>query len=259
MKTTLAVLALACAAVLPACVSQTDLVTGQVSSVQSPTDSRRRAEAHTALASEYFQRGNFTIALSETRLALTDDPNYAPAHNLQGLVYMELRELAPARQAFDKALALDGGNPEILNNYGWFLCSQNDGVRGVEFMMRAASDQRYATPEKAYLSAGLCMRRMGRNAEAEEYLRRAVLIRPDLMSALLNLAAITFERGAVKDAENYIGRYNRIASPSLDSLALCVKIARASGDRAAEGSCLQQLRRLHPDAPQTRELIEGQR
>jgi type IV pilus assembly protein PilF len=259
MKTIQAVLALAFVVALPGCVSQTAVETGQVTSASSPTDARRRAEAHTALAGEYFQRGNFAIALSETRLALSDDPNYAPAHNMQGLVYMELREVVPARQAFEKSLALDGANPEILNNYGWFLCSQNEGARGVEMMMRAAADTRYATPEKAYMSAGLCMRRLGRNAEAEENLRRAVLIRPDLLGALLNLAAITYERGAYKDAANYIGRYSRLASPSLDSLVLCVKIARASNDRPTEDSCIQQLRRLHPDAPQTRELTEGRR
>ena len=259
MKILLAAVAALAALNLAGCVSQSTTETRQVTSVQSPTDARRRAEAHTALAAEYFQRANYAVALSETRLALQDDQNYAPAHNMQGLVYMELREAAAARQAFEKALALDASNPDIMNNYGWFLCSQNEAPRGVELMLRAAGEPRYATPEKAFLSAGLCLRRIGRNAEAEENLRRAVLIRPDLLTALLNLASITFERGALKEAEAYITRYNRIATPSLDSLALCVKIMRATRDRATEESCLQQLRRLHPDAPITRELIEGRR
>ena len=43
---------------------------------------------------------------------------------------------------------------------------------------RRAQDTQYSSPEKAYLSAGLCLRRMGRNDEAEQHLRRAVLIRP---------------------------------------------------------------------------------
>jgi type IV pilus assembly protein PilF len=247
------------AAFLGACVSNTAVETRQVSS-SSPTDARRRAEAHTGLAGEYFQRGNLTVALSETRLALADDPGYAPAHNMQGLVYMQLREDAPARAAFEKALSLDPNNPEVLNNYGWFLCTlQSDAARGVELMVRAANDTRYATPEKAFLSAGLCMRRLSRNAEAEDYLRRAVLIRPDLLSGLINLASITYERGALKEAENYLGRYNRIGSPSLDSLVLGVKIARALKDSSTEQSYLQQLRRLYPEDPQARELLEARK
>jgi Tfp pilus assembly protein PilF len=51
------------------------------------------------------------------------------------------------------------------------------------------------------LSTGLCMRRLGQNVEAEQFLRRAVAIRPDLIGALYQLAEISFERGAVKDAE----------------------------------------------------------
>lgn len=254
----LASLLAAAATTIPGCVSQTAVETRQVTGNQ-PSDARRRAEAHTSLAGEYFQRGNLTIALTETRLAITEDNGYAPAHNMQGLVYMQLREEGPARQAFEKALALEPNNPEILNNFGWFLCGQGETPRGLDLMLRAANDTRYATPEKAFLSAGLCLRRLGRNAEAEENLRRAVLIRPDLIGALLNLAAITYERGAYKEAENYMGRYARLASPSLDSLVLGARIARATGDRVSEQSYLQQLRRLHPDAPQARELLEGRK
>jgi type IV pilus assembly protein PilF len=243
---------------LAGCVTQTAVESGQVKTGQS-IDARRRAEAHTGLAGEYFQRGNFDVALVETRAALKDDPTYAAAHNMQGLVYMQLRENGSARQAFERALALDSGNAEILNNYGWFLCSQNEGVRGVDLMLRAANDTRYATPEKAYLSAGLCMRSLGRNGEAEEYLRRAVLIRPDLIGALLNLASLAYERGAYKEADGYMTRYARLATPSLDSLILGIKIARAANERLTEQSYAQQLRRLYPDAPQAREILEGRR
>src|SRR6266540_5704400 len=83
-------------------------------------DARRRAEVHTALAGEYYSRGNYTVALAESRMALKDDPTYFPAYNMQGLVYMELREDVPAREAFDQALRISPNNPEVLNNFGWF-------------------------------------------------------------------------------------------------------------------------------------------
>jgi type IV pilus assembly protein PilF len=250
--------ALAC--VTAGCVSNTTTEFGQVTSQQaSPINSRSRAEAHAALAGEYYQRGNFTVALSETRQAINDDPTYVPAYNMQALVLMQLREDAAARQAFDRALSLEPSNSDVLNNFGWFLCLQNETPRALELLMRAATDRRYATPEKAYMSAGLCMRRLNRNTEAEEYLRRAVTIRPDLVGALFNLAALTFERGSYKDAEIYMSRYTRLAPPSIESLVLGVKIARANGDRVTEDSYMQQLRRLFPEAPQARELLEGRK
>ena len=241
--------------VLAACSSQSTTESRPVTDTGS-VDARRRAEAHAALAGEYYQRGNLTVALAETRAALKDDPTYVPAYNMQALVFMELREDGPAREAFNQALRMSPNNPDVLNNFGWFLCLRDDPKRGLELMQRAAADTQYSSPEKAYLSAGLCLRRMGRSEEAEESLRRAVMIRPDMIGALYNLAVIKFERGQMKDAETYLLRYMRLATPNLESLVMGVKIARANNDSGAEQSFLQQLRRRFPEAPQAQELLE---
>ena len=240
--------------VLAGCASQSSLESKPVTDTGG-ADARRRAEVHTALAGEYYARGNYSVALAETRLALKDDPTYFPAYNMQALVYMELREDVPAREAFDRALRISPNNPEVLNNFGWFLCLRNETERGLAMMQRAATDTLYASPEKAHLSSGLCLRRAGRNAEAEDQLRRAVLIRPELIGALYNLALITYERGATKEAEGYLLRYMRlVGAPTQDALVLGVRIARKNGDRAAEDSYMQQLRRRFADSPQLREL-----
>ncbi len=241
---------------LAACVSQSTVTSTPVTDSKG-ADSRRRAEVHTALAGEYYARGNFPVALQETRAAIKDDSSYAAAYNMQALVYMELREDRNARDAFERALSLQSNDPEILNNYGWFLCLRDESKRGLELLQRATADPLYATPEKAWLSAGLCLRRLGRNQEAEEYLHRAVLIRPDLIGALFNLAMLSYERGAVNDAETYLVRYMQLnQAPAIDALALGVKISRAKSDKAAEDSYLQQMKRRYPEAPLTRELLD---
>ena len=239
---------------LAGCVTQSSTETRPVTDSGIPVDARRRAEVHTSLAGEYYQRGNFAVALAEARLAVREDPTYVAAYNMQALVYMELREDAQAREAFNQALKLKPNEPEVLNNFGWFLCLRNDSARGLELMEKATHDSLYPTPEKAYLSAGLCLRRLGRNPEAESYLRRAVQIRPELIGGLYNLAVITFERGATKDSENFLVRYMRLATPTHDALVLGVRIARANQDSAAEQSFLQQLRRRFPDSPLLVEL-----
>jgi len=251
-----AALAIGAFASVAGCVTQNTVESHPVTE-GNMADARRRAEVHTSLAGEYFSRGNFNVALSETRLAVRDDPSYMPAYNMQGLVYMELREDVAAREAFDRALSLAPNSAEVLNNFGWFLCTRNDTARGLDMLKRATTDTQYSTPEKAYLSAGLCLRRMHKDEEAEQYLRRAVTIRPDMIGALYNLAIIDYERGAYKDAENYLNRYMRLLNaPPLDGLVLGVRIARALKDSATEESFLQQMRRRFPDAPQTHELAE---
>jgi type IV pilus assembly protein PilF len=241
------------AVILAACSSQST-VTSKPVTESEPTDGRSRAAAHTGLAGEYYARGNWAVALSESREAIRFDSSYFPAYNMMGLVYMELREDGPARESFERALTLSANNPEVQNNYGWFLCTRNDPVRGLELMQRAISNPLYPTPEKAFLSRGLCLKRMGRTAEAEESLRRAVLVRPDMIGALYNLALITYERGSMKEADNYMTRYMRLTTPTLEGLVYGVKIARANGDSATEQSYLQQMRRRFPDTPELAEL-----
>ena len=73
---------------------------------------------------------------------------------MQGLIYMELREDGPARETFERALSLSANNPDVQNNYGWFLCTRNDTTRGLELMQRAITNPLYSTPEKAFLSRG---------------------------------------------------------------------------------------------------------
>jgi type IV pilus assembly protein PilF len=235
MRIALAALLLA----LCGCVSQTTVETRPVTDAGT-MEARRRAEVHTALAGEYYARGNHKVALDETRAALKDDPGFFPAFNMQALIYMELREDIAAREAFNQALRISPDNPEVLNNYGWFLCTRNDSQRGLDMMLRASANPLYATPEKALLSVGLCQKRMGRNADAEASLRRAVTIRPDLIGALYNLAILTFDRGAYQDAENYLVRYMRLSPPNAEA--------------PAEDSFMQQLRRRYPDTAELRDL-----
>lgn len=253
MKIAFAALA---ALLLAGCVSQTTVETRSVTDT-TMADARRRAELRTQLASEYYQRGNFVVALDETRQAERSDPSYYQAYNVRALVYMELREDALARQAFEKALSIAPNDPDVMNNFGWFLCLRGEPDRGMAFFKRVQADPLYVTPEKALLNAGLCARINGRNAEAEDFLRRAVVFKPDLAGALYSLAELTFEKGSIKESENYLNRYMRLGEPTLSALVLGVRIARAQGDKVAEDSMMQQLRRRFPDAPQTRELQQG--
>jgi len=243
-------------AILAGCVSQTSVETRLVQDAAT-ADARRRAEIHTSLAGQYYQRGNLVVALEETRLALKDDSSYVPAYNVRGLVFMELREDAQARASFEKALSLAPRDPELMNNFGWFLCLRGEPQRAMELFARVQADNLYATPEKALLNAGLCARMQGRNPEAEDYLRRAVVYKPDLAGALFSLAEILYEKGSYKESEIYLVRYMRLGEPSLSALVLGVKLARAQGEKMAEDSMMQQLRRRFPDAPQTRDLLQG--
>jgi type IV pilus assembly protein PilF len=78
-----------------------------------------------------------------------------------------------------------------------------------------------------------------------------------MSAALYELAEIELAKGRNKEAEGFLARHNQlIQMPSADALLLGARIARNQGDKSAESSYVQQLRRRFPDAAQTRAAIE---
>lgn len=220
-------------------------------------DPRNRARIHTELASAYFERGNMGVALEELRIATTADPNYAPAYSVFGLVHMELRENNVAERYFAKALALAPNDPDINNNYGWFLCRTGREERSISYFLAALKNPLYNKPARSYVNAGLCS--MEKNsAEAMDFFERALRSEPDNVIALINLASLQYKRGQLEAARENVKRVNKLIEPTSESLWLALRIERKLGDKAAENALAVQLRRRFAGSPEYESLLKGQ-
>ncbi len=224
---------------------------------EEPSSARQRAQIHTELGAAYFGRDQMGVALAELNEAVRLDSNYAPAYNVLGLVYMALREDAKAEESFRRSLSLDAASSDTHNNYGWFLCQRGKSEEAMPHFAAALKNPLYATPEKPYLNAGICARKNNNDADAEEFLLRSVRLQPHQPQALFHLADINFKRGNLNEAKNFINRYSQVAAPTQESLWLGLRIERRLGDRNAEASYDLQLRKMYPDAPETRALRSG--
>ena len=109
-------------------------------------DPRNRAKLHTELASLYYSNGNLGVALEELRNATAADANYAPAHGMFGLVYMQLKENQRAEENFERALRLAPNDADINHNYGWFLCQTAREPESIKYFLHALRNPLYATP-----------------------------------------------------------------------------------------------------------------
>jgi len=223
-----------------------------------PADAQKRAKIHTDLAAGYYERGQMGVALDELKEALRADPNYAPAYNVMGLVYMELREDGDAERSFRRALEIDPLDSDTNNNYGWFLCQRKREDQSIKYFMAALKNPLYATPEKSYFNAGICMRQKGDEKAAEEYFLKALRIRPSFPQALYNMADLSYKRSQYAEARAYLLRYQQVAPPTAESLWLGVRTERKLGNRDAEGSYALQLRKKYPESKETQALKNGQ-
>jgi type IV pilus assembly protein PilF len=229
----------------------TGTITGDVG------EPRNRARVHTDLAGAYYQRGNLGVALEELRIATNADASYAPAHSLYGLVYMELREEKLAEQSFARALSLAPNDADINHNYGVFLCQTKREPDSIKYFNLAIRNPLYATPWRSYSAAGVCTLRSGNPRDAEQYFERALRLEPDDASSLLNLGQIRYKQGKMDEARRLVSRYNKLAEPSAESLWLALRIERKSGERVAEQSYANQLRRRFPSSAEYQALQRG--
>lgn len=217
----------------------------------------RRAAIHTELAGGYFGRGQYGVALNEAEIAIAAAPRFAPAYNMEGLIYMNLGEADKAERAFRRALALDPNNSETLNNFGWFLCQHGRAADSISYFVSAASNPLYSTVDKALTNAGICSLKKGDTAAADTFFQRSLNVNPLEGQALLNLAAMRYAAGDYAAATTYLDRLLRTESPSPRTLWLAVRSARRAGDRNAEASYALLLRQKFPESEEAAELRAG--
>ncbi|MBK9160732.1 MAG: type IV pilus biogenesis/stability protein PilW [Nitrosomonadales bacterium] len=216
------------------------------------------AKVHTALAGLYFERGQMGIALDEIAKAMQADRNYAPAYSVRGLIHMELREDKEAEEDFQQSLRLDRNDSETHNNYGWFLCQRGKAGEAIPHFMEALKNPLYETPHRAWLNAGLCSQKAGKDKDAETFLQRALQLQPELPQALLGMAELSFTHGDYFAAKRYFAGFSaRTDTLTAEQLWLAIRIERKTGDRNSEASYGLQLRKRYPDARETQWLLDG--
>lgn len=234
--------------------SKSELIVGPDGEIT--TRAHASAKVHTELAAQYYDRAQLGIALDELRQALQAESDYAPAYNVRGLVHMALREDKEAEEDFKHSLQLDGKSPDTHNNYGWFLCQRGREHESVKMFLAALKDPLYATPEKAYLNAGVCSQKAGELKDAEEFLQKALLLRPEMPEAELALAELDYAKADYPTAKQHFLKYSNHEDITLsaENLWLGVRIERELGDHNAEESYMLQLRKRFPGSPETKLL-----
>jgi type IV pilus assembly protein PilF len=245
-------------AVLVACSSTTTTTPSMSDSTASnvdikkrdggPTDNRKRATIRLQLAVGYYQDGKYAIALDELKQALTLDPNFADAHTVLAMVYTELHQDSLAEESFQRALQLEPGNPDLNNNYGWYLCQHGREKQSLTFFENALKDPLYTQKAKPLQNAGVCANKLGDPVAAEEYFRRSFEIDPTGAVAAYNLAVIYFDRKDFPRARFYVAQVNNSPGPSAQSLWLGIRIERRLGNKTNQVALETQLERLFADS-----------
>lgn len=228
---------------------------------QESNDPNNRARIHTELGAAYYQSGHMSAALDELRVALDADSSYVQAYSIRGLVYGQLKEHVRAENDFKKALSLAPGDPEVNNNYGWYLCENGKERQSVAYFLQALKNPLYETPERAYSNAGACSLRSGDLDNAQRYLLTALSMnRNDFNGSVIrfHLANLFYQRGNYSEAHIYItDAMKQMEPPTPEALWLGVRIEHRLGNASIETAYSAQLRSRYPASNEYQEFLKG--
>jgi type IV pilus assembly protein PilF len=225
---------------------------------EKPVDA---AAYNTQLAIAYLKQNNLAAAREKIDRALSQDGQNAKARTTAGLIYDRLGEDKKAEGFLSSAVRIAPDDPEVLNNYGVYLCRKGHdrAKEGAKLFQKAASNPLYRTPEIAYNNAGLCMKNAGMLPEAQQNFERALAIKPRFADALLQLADVNFAQGKMSEAQALVQRYLGGLPANAQILWLGVRVERALGNSAAADAYAKRLKTEYPKTEQTKALLESER
>jgi type IV pilus assembly protein PilF len=220
-------------------------------------DSRKRARLRLELATGYFNEGKTTVALDEIKQALNNDPNFADAYNLRGLIYMRLSDPRLAEESFRKSIALNPRDANAAHNFGWMLCQQQRYPESYTYFKQALAVPLYGDQAKTMMAQGLCELADGQKEPAERSLSKAYELDAANPITGYNLANLLYQRGDFKRSQFYIRRLNNGEFANAESLWLGIKIERKLGDTIAMNQLGGQLKRRFPQSSELVALEKG--
>lgn len=223
---------------------------GELPTQSDETNAQKRASLNLELARDYFERGENIVALDKVKLALVAYPEYGPAFNLRGLIYMQMHETRLAEENFQHALRIRPDDPDFNNSYGWFLCDEGRPRDSIQYFETAIKDRNYASQTLAIDNEGMCTEKLGDAAGAEKLYKRAFSSDPNNLRVSENLARLYYKKAQYDQAKFYLGRLIKANVTNADVLWLGIKIAHKGGDRITENVLAGELQRYHGDSVQ---------
>ncbi len=214
-------------------------------------ENTRRARVRLELASAYFGRGQIVTALDQVKQAISADPSMGPAFNLRGLIYSNLGDIGLAEESFRRALAIDPGDADTMQNYGWHLCQQARFAEAEALFKQALQVPRYVNGPRTMLTMGICQARSGDLPRAEASLQQAYEFDSANPAAAVNLSEVLYRRGALERARFIMRRVNgRSESSNAQTLWLAARIEHKLGNAQAAQAMGDQLVARFPESPE---------
>ena len=216
--------------------------------VPKGADMHEAARINTELGVDYMRRGDIPTALVKLRRAISEYPEYAPAHSSIAYLYAQRGDVDEADSEYRKALSLAPGDPSVQNNFGVFLCAHGKPDEAQRYFAAAVANRDYTTPAAAWSNAGSCAMSQKQLDRAQGYFRAALQADPAFAEALAQMAGLTYQQGDYLRARAFIQRYEAVAPSTPRMLWLAAMNEQALGNTTGARDYATRLKLNFPES-----------
>jgi len=248
---------------LSACETTSKTSVNSIGSSGSPAttsdyDKAKAAQIRLSAGLQYLNKGSYENAKRHLDRALELGANSANVHFGIAYYYEKVKEPKKAKASYKRALKIEPKNPDFLNGYGSFLCSEGDYKDAEKYFSKAIATPIYPDVTSALMNAGVCAKRAGKKSQSTAYFRKALNRNDKLPTALIEMADVEFKQKRYRRAQSYIKRYEQVSRPTSKSLWLALRVAHFQKNKDDLASYAMKLEQLFPDSDETATYLDNQ-
>jgi type IV pilus assembly protein PilF len=167
-------------------------------------------EARTKLGLAYLKQGDKTKALKNLLIALRYSPHDLTVNMSLAHYYTLVDNYSQANSYYHAIMQQYPNTPEVLNNYGVFLCHYGKFSQASIIFKKVFSLP--VTPQivTSYFNSGLCAQKNHNVAEAKNMFNMVLVYQPENLMAYQHLVDIALNEGKSRQAYKLLQRYSMI-------------------------------------------------
>lgn len=241
--------------VLSGCVTQ-DYSNDKTPVVKNQANRNDMAATRVSLGLGYLKMGNMAQAKQNLEKAKNFAPDMVQVYTAFAHYYETVGEHKLTVESYEKALSIKSDDADTLNNYGVYLCRQDQVEAAEKQFLKAIAVPSYILVSKSYENLSSCFLQNDDFSKAEMYLNKAILHSPNSATTLFQMVRLQYAMGDYQQAKLFEQRFEKVTRRfTAESLALAYKVYLKLGERSTAKNYGAMLVKMYPQSWESQQYL----
>lgn len=224
--------------------------------VQNQANRDDMAATRVSLGLGYLNMGNMPQAKQNLEKAKKFAPEMVQVYTAFAHYYETVGEHKQTVESFEKALSIKSDDADTLNNYGVYLCRQDQTDEAEKQLLKAIAVPSYILVAKSYENLSSCFLKKDDFVKAEMYLNKAILHSPSSSSTLFQMVRLQYAMGDYRQAKLFEQRFEKVTRRfTSQSLALSYKVHYKLGQLSKAKNYGAMLVKMYPQSWESQQYL----